>query len=165
MTAVVEACISLGANLGDAQATVGQALACLAADPEISRLRASPLYRSAPWGRQDQPDFINACACFVTGLTPLALLEKLQALELAHGRQRLPGGHWGPRTLDLDLLLYGQQVIDLPQLQVPHRWMHARAFVLVPLADIAADAVIAGHGRVADLLGGLDTSQVVPIGG
>ena len=62
MTAVVEACISLGANLGDAQATVGQALACLAADPEISRLRASPLYRSAPWGRQDQPDFINACA-------------------------------------------------------------------------------------------------------
>lgn len=165
MTAAVEVCISLGANLGDAQVTVGQALACLAADPEISRLRASPLYRTAPWGRQDQPDFVNACACFFTGLAPLALLAKLQALELAHGRQRLPGGHWGPRSLDLDLLLYGQQVIDLPQLQVPHRWMHARAFVLVPLADIAPQAEIAGHGTVAQLLAGMDTSQVVPIGG
>lgn len=158
-------CIGLGANLGDAAATLRAALAALGADPSMRALVASRLYRSPAWGRQDQPDFINACACLETTLPALALLQRLQALEAAHGRVRLPAGHWGPRTLDLDLLLYGQQVIELPQLQVPHPWMDQRAFVLRPLAEIAADRLVPGRGSVADLLAALDASQVVPIGG
>lgn len=165
MSPRVPVCIGLGANLGDAAATLRAVLGELAVDPDISGLQASSLYRTAAWGRVDQPDFINACACFSTGLSATALLQKLQGLELAHGRQRLPGGHWGPRTLDLDLLLYAEQVIDLPQLQVPHPWMHQRAFVLVPLAQVAAQWLIPGHGRVEQLLVGMDTSQVLPIGG
>lgn len=162
---MTQVCIGLGANLGDAQATLRQALATLAADPDIHNLQASALYRSRAWGREDQPDFINACACFDTALAPLVLLDRLQALELAHGRQRLPGGHWGPRTLDLDILLYGQQVIDHARLQVPHPWMTQRAFVLVPLAALGAQRQIPGHTTVADALAALDTSEVQPIGG
>lgn len=158
-------CIGLGANLGDAAGTLGKALDALSSDPAMRRLRASALYRTPAWGRLDQPDFINACACLETTLAPLALLDRLQALESAHGRIRLPGGHWGPRTLDLDLLLYAGQVIDLPRLQVPHPWMAERAFVLRPLAEIAAAWEVPGKGRVAELLAGVDASQVVPIGG
>lgn len=158
-------CIGLGANLGDAVSTLQQALACLAADPAISGLQASRLYRSKAWGRVDQPDFINACACFSTTLAPLALLDRLQAIEQAHGRQRLPGGHWGPRTLDLDILLYGEQVIDQPRLQVPHPWMHQRAFVLQPLAELGTQRLIPGQGVVAAALARLDASEVWPIGG
>lgn len=159
------ACIGLGANLGDAAGTLRQALQALASDPAMRGLQASALYRTPAWGREDQPDFINACARFDTVLAPLPLLQRLQALEAAHGRERLPGGHWGPRTLDLDLLLYGGQVIDLPQLQVPHPWMTQRAFVLRPLLDVAADWVVPGHRPVRDLLQQVDASQVVPIGG
>ena len=165
MSQVAPVCIGLGANLGDAVTTLRQALASLAADPAVSGLQASRLYRSKAWGREDQPDFINACACFSTPLAPLALLDRLQAIELAHGRRRLPGGHWGPRTLDLDILLYGDQVIDLPRLQVPHPWMHQRAFVLLPLAELGGQRLIPGQGAVAARLAQLDTSEVSPIGG
>jgi 2-amino-4-hydroxy-6-hydroxymethyldihydropteridine diphosphokinase len=165
MSAVVQVCIGLGANLGDAQATLRQALAALSADPAIHDLQASALYRSRAWGREDQPDFINACACFSTALPPLALLDRLQALEHAHGRQRLPGGHWGPRTLDLDILLYGDRVIDQERLQVPHPWMLQRAFVLLPLAELAPARCIPGFGTVAQGLAALDASEVQPIGG
>lgn len=165
MSAGLVACIGLGANLGDAQATVATAMRALSTVPGITQVQGSRLYRSAAWGRTDQPDFINACARLRTTLPATVLLERLQVLELAHGRQRLPGSHWGPRTLDLDLLLYGDQVINLPQLQVPHRWMHLRAFVMLPLAEVAAELLVPGHGCVADVAASLDPSEVQPIGG
>lgn len=165
MSAEQVACIGLGANLGDAQATVLAAIAALSAVPGISQVQASRLYRSAAWGRTDQPDFINACARLRTTLPATVLLQRLQALELAHGRQRLPGEHWGPRTLDLDLLLYAGQVIKLPQLQVPHPWMHLRAFVMLPLAEIAAELLVPGHGTVGAIAASFDPSEVLPIRG
>lgn len=165
MSAEQVACIGLGANLGDAQATVLAAIAALSVVPGISQVQASRLYRSAAWGRTDQPDFINACARLRTTLPATVLLQRLQALELAHGRQRLPGEHWGPRTLDLDLLLYAGQVIELPQLQVPHPWMHLRAFVMLPLAEIAAELLVPGHGTVGAIAASLDPSEVLPIRG
>jgi 2-amino-4-hydroxy-6-hydroxymethyldihydropteridine diphosphokinase len=145
--------VGLGANLGDARATLTRALAELAALPGVEALQASPLYRTQPVDAQG-PDFINAVAQLRTTLSPLALLAGLQAIEAAHGRER-PYRN-APRTLDLDLLLYGEQVIDLPTLAVPHPRMHLRAFVLAPLADLAPDLFIPGRGRVAALLAGLD---------
>lgn len=161
----VRACIGLGANLGDAQGNVLQAIEALRSVPGVLSVQPSRLYRTPAWGRVDQPDFINACACFQTTLSPLALLDALQAIENAHGRVRLPGQHWGPRTLDLDLLLYGDAVIDDPRLTVPHPWMHQRAFVLVPLSEIAPEAVIAGIGTVTEALARIETGEVRPIGG
>ena len=126
--------IALGGNLGDAAATVRRAFAALAALPQTRLLAASSLYRSAPVDASG-PDFINAAASVATGLTPLQLLDALQAIETAEGRQR----PWrnAPRTLDLDLLLYGQQRLDTPRLTLPHPRMLQRAFVLWPLAEIA----------------------------
>ncbi|HVR48594.1 MAG TPA: 2-amino-4-hydroxy-6-hydroxymethyldihydropteridine diphosphokinase [Pseudorhodoferax sp.] len=141
--AAVRAFIGLGANLGDAQAALRSALAALDRLPDTRLLRQSSLYRSAPVQAQG-PDFINAVAELATGLAPLALLAQLQALELQAGRER-PYRN-APRTLDLDLLLYGDACIDLPELTVPHPRLSERAFVLAPLAEIAP-------GRVpADLL-------------
>ncbi|MCW0456261.1 2-amino-4-hydroxy-6-hydroxymethyldihydropteridine diphosphokinase [Xanthomonas sacchari] len=162
--APVQACIGLGGNLGDAAATLRAALAALDTLPQTRLLRASQLYRSPAWGREDQPDFINAAALVSTTLPAPELLQALLDLEQRHGRQRLPGERWGPRTLDLDLLLYAQAVIDLPGLQVPHPYLHQRAFVLLPLAEIAADAVIPGHGTVRDARDRIETGGIVPIG-
>ncbi|KAA8918931.1 2-amino-4-hydroxy-6-hydroxymethyldihydropteridine diphosphokinase [Xanthomonas sontii] len=162
--APVQACIGLGGNLGDAAATLRAALTALDTLPQTRLLRASQLYRSPAWGREDQPDFINAAALVSTTLPALDLLQALLDLEHRHGRQRLPGERWGPRTLDLDLLLYAEAVIDLPGLQVPHPFLHQRAFVLLPLAEIAADAVIPGHGTVRDVRGRIETGGIVPIG-
>ncbi|UYK75221.1 2-amino-4-hydroxy-6-hydroxymethyldihydropteridine diphosphokinase [Xanthomonas sacchari] len=162
--APVQACIGLGGNLGDAAATLRAALAALDTLPQIRLLRASQLYRSPAWGREDQPDFINAAALVSTTLPAPELLQALLDLEHRHGRQRLPGERWGPRTLDLDLLLYAEAVIDLPGLQVPHPFLHQRAFVLLPLAEIAADAVIPGHGTVRDVRDRIETGGIVPIG-
>ncbi|MCW0375498.1 2-amino-4-hydroxy-6-hydroxymethyldihydropteridine pyrophosphokinase [Xanthomonas sacchari] len=162
--APVQACIGLGGNLGDAAATLRAALAALDTLPQTRLLRASQLYRSPAWGREDQPDFINAAALVTTTLSAPDLLQALLDLEHRHGRQRLPGERWGPRTLDLDLLLYAEAVIDLPGLQVPHPFLHQRAFVLLPLAEIAADAVIPGHGTVRDVRDRIETGGIVPIG-
>ncbi|WP_279361005.1 2-amino-4-hydroxy-6-hydroxymethyldihydropteridine diphosphokinase [Xanthomonas sacchari] len=162
--ASVQACIGLGGNLGDAAATLRAALAALDTLPQTRLLRASQLYRSPAWGREDQPDFINAAALVTTTLSAPDLLQALLDLEHRHGRQRLPGERWGPRTLDLDLLLYAEAVIDLPGLQVPHPYLHQRAFVLLPLAEIAADAVIPGHGTVRDARDRIETGGIVPIG-
>ncbi|WP_343160750.1 2-amino-4-hydroxy-6-hydroxymethyldihydropteridine diphosphokinase [Xanthomonas sp. LMG 8989] len=160
----VQACIGLGGNLGDAAATLRAALAALDTLPQTRLLRASQLYRSPAWGREDQPDFINAAALLTTTLPAPDLLQALLDLEARHGRQRLPGERWGPRTLDLDLLLYAQAVIDLPGLQVPHPFLHERAFVLLPLAEIAAEAVIPGHGTVRDARDRIETGGIAPIG-
>ncbi|XQA74445.1 2-amino-4-hydroxy-6-hydroxymethyldihydropteridine diphosphokinase [Xanthomonas sacchari] len=162
--APVRACIGLGGNLGDAAATLRAALAALDTLPQTRLLRASQLYRSPAWGREDQPDFINAAALVSTTLPAPELLQALLDLEQRHGRQRLPGERWGPRTLDLDLLLYAEAVIDLPGLQVPHPFLHQRAFVLLPLAEIAAEAAIPGHGTVRDARDRIETGGIVPIG-
>lgn len=130
----VTAHVALGANLGDARATVSDAIAALDQLPQTRLLRASALYRSAPW-EASGPDFINAVAAIETGLGAHELLHALQALESQAGRER-PYRN-APRTLDLDLLLYGDAVIDTPDLSVPHPRLRERAFVLLPLAEIA----------------------------
>ncbi|GGC94381.1 2-amino-4-hydroxy-6-hydroxymethyldihydropteridine diphosphokinase [Vreelandella lutescens] len=138
MNSATRTYIGLGSNLEHPEAQVRQALSELAALPLCQLVACSSLYATPPVGPQDQPDFINAVACLDTRLSPLALLDQLQALEQHHRRRRLR--HWGPRTLDLDLLLYGERVIQQPRLTVPHPHMHARAFVIVPLAEVARTA-------------------------
>lgn len=128
--------IGLGSNLEAPIEQVRAALKELATLPLSGVVAASSLYASRPVGPQDQPDFINAVAALETRLSPLALLDQLQALEQQHRRRRRQR-HWGPRTLDLDLLLYANDAIDTPRLRVPHPQMTARAFVLLPLAEIA----------------------------
>lgn len=135
------AAVGLGANLGDAAATLYDAVAALARLPGSTLLRASHLYRTPAWGRTDQPDFINAVALVETGLAARDLLDALLAIERSFGRVRLDGERWGPRTLDLDLLLYGRASIESHELTVPHPRMRERAFVLVPLAEIAPGLV------------------------
>jgi 2-amino-4-hydroxy-6-hydroxymethyldihydropteridine diphosphokinase len=118
-------------------------------------LRASRLYRTPAWGRTEQPDFINAVALVETGLPARELLDGLLAIERAFGRVRLDGERWGPRTLDLDLLLFGDAVIDEPGLRVPHPHLHERAFALLPLAEIAPQLAIPGIGNVAAVAAGM----------
>ncbi|MEY5101053.1 MAG: hypothetical protein RJA36_3772 [Pseudomonadota bacterium] len=147
MRPAVRAYIALGANLGDARAAVRDALAALGQLPQTRLLRASALYRTAPW-EASGPDFINAVAEVETTLSAPGLLRALQALELEAGRQR-PYRN-APRTLDLDLLLYGDARIESAELTVPHPRMRERAFVLVPLAEIAPQRVTAEElGAVA----------------
>ncbi|SBV35908.1 2-amino-4-hydroxy-6-hydroxymethyldihyropteridine pyrophosphokinase [uncultured Stenotrophomonas sp.] len=165
MNRMVVACIGLGANLGDAPATVRAAMQALARLPDCRLLAGSRLYRTPAWGKEDQPDFINAAVALETGLPAPTLLEYLLQTEQDFGRVRLPDERWGPRMLDLDLLLYGEQVIDLPQLKVPHPWLHERAFALLPLAEVAADALIPGHGTVRGALAAMKTCGIEPIGG
>ncbi|MES2758275.1 MAG: 2-amino-4-hydroxy-6-hydroxymethyldihydropteridine diphosphokinase [Pseudomonadota bacterium] len=141
--------VGVGANLGDARANVEDALVRLGALPATVLLRRSSAWRSAPIDSSGD-DYVNAVACIDTTLPPLDLLGALQEIELAHGRER-PYRN-APRTLDLDLLLYGDDVIDLPALQVPHERMHQRAFVLAPLLEIAPAIEIPGHGPAAPLL-------------
>jgi 2-amino-4-hydroxy-6-hydroxymethyldihydropteridine diphosphokinase len=143
--------VGLGANLGDAAATVRDALRELDGIAQTRLLRASGLYRSRAWGMQAQPDFINAVAMLESRLPARALLDELLAIERAHGRERAAEVRWGPRTLDLDLLLHGEAVIDEPGLRVPHPHLHERAFALLPLVAIAPDAVIPGLGLARDI--------------
>lgn len=141
--------IGLGANLGDARGTLQAAFEALAALPDTDLLRRSAIYRSAPI-ESSGPDYLNAVAELRTTLEPLALLHRLQAIELTHGRER-PYRN-APRTLDLDLLLHDQTLIDSPDLTLPHPRAHERAFVLQPLAELAPDLIIPGHGRTSELL-------------
>lgn len=131
------------------------ALTALTAIPVSSLVAASSLYRSEPMGPQDQADYINAVACLRTGLEPLHLLDQLQAIEQTHGRQRT-GERWGPRTLDLDLLMYGFETIDEPRLKVPHYGMAERPFVLLPLREVVDDDFeVPGMGMLDDLIDAL----------
>jgi len=134
------ACVALGANLGDAVATVRQALRDVSALPDTQLFKASSLYRSAPYEAQG-PDFINAVALVHTQLSPLLLLHALQALEQQGGRER-PFKN-APRTLDLDLIFYGDVVLATPELTLPHPRWHERAFVLQPLAEVWPERVSA----------------------
>lgn len=143
--------VGLGSNLGDPVRQVRAALEALAALEGTERAGHSHLYRSAPLGPPGQPDYINAVARLRTRLAPEALLDALQTIEARAGRDR-SGERWGPRTLDLDILLYGDRRIDGPRLQVPHPGMAARSFVLYPLAELAPDLDIPGLGLLPALL-------------
>lgn len=142
--------IGLGSNLEDPVSQVKQALQELAELPDSRFIKASSLYSSAPVGPQDQPDFVNAVAELETTLEAHALLDQLQSLEQKH--QRVRERHWGPRTLDLDLLLYGTEQINSERLTVPHAFMQERSFVLYPLAEIAPDTEIPNIGSLSQLL-------------
>ena len=146
--------IGIGSNLDGPEARVRQAFAQLAGLPETRLVAVSALWRTPPVGPIDQPPFVNAVAGVLTQLAPRALLEALLAAERIQGRRREV--RWGPRTLDLDLLLHGHAVIDEPGLVLPHPEMTSRAFVLYPLAEIAPELRMPGGERVADLLARLD---------
>ena len=150
--------IALGANLEDPAAQVRAGFAALAALPQTRLIARSSLYRSAPVGYADQPDFVNAVAAVQTALAPRALLDALLAIERAHGRVRSFAN--APRQLDLDVLLYDDLQLHEPGLTVPHPRMHERAFVLLPLAEIAPRCVVPGRGAVADLLRAVDSAGV-----
>ncbi|EWH02127.1 2-amino-4-hydroxy-6-hydroxymethyldihydropteridine diphosphokinase [Halomonas sp. BC04] len=159
----VDVYVGLGSNLDDPASQVNRALETLGALPLTQRVGVSSLYASRPVGPQDQPDYINAVAHLATRLSPLALLDQLQALEQRHRRVRRR--HWGPRTLDLDLLLFGKRVIETPRLRVPHPEMSARPFVMVPLAELAP-ALTLPDGRsittLAEPLRSPDLIRVLP---
>lgn len=163
--APVLAYVGLGGNLGTAEDTLRAAIDALGALPSTRLLRASRLYRTPAWGREDQPDFVNAAVAVETTLAPRALLDALLGIERAHGRERSAGdARWGPRTLDLDLLLYGDDEIDEPGLRIPHPHLHERAFVLVPLCEIAPDAMIPGQGTVSAVRGRVGDGNIRAIG-
>ena len=156
--AAAEAFVGLGANLENPLQQVRQAISELDAIGHTRVLAHSSLYRSAPVGYADQPDFVNAVAKLQTRLSPHELLEALHVIENRHGRRRSVRN--APRTLDLDLLLYGTLVVHEEGLTLPHPRMHERAFVLLPLAEIAPDAPLPGHAPVSQLLAQVDRSGV-----
>lgn len=150
--------VGIGSNLGDPLRQVTEAFAALDRLPESGCLVRSGLWRSAPMGPADQPDFVNAVAAFLTRLAPDDLLRRLQAIEQAAGRQRHVE-HWGPRSLDLDLLVQGRLVVDEPQLQLPHPRIAERNFVLLPLAEVAPHLQVPRRGSVARLLAGISCTN------
>ncbi|MEX2496588.1 MAG: 2-amino-4-hydroxy-6-hydroxymethyldihydropteridine diphosphokinase [Woeseia sp.] len=149
--------IGLGSNLDEPVAQIRRAFEALTTMQDCRFAICSSLYRSAPMGPSDQPDFINAAAAFLTRRGPQDLLRELKAIEDAHGRER-DTRHWGPRTLDLDLLVLGSLVVDEPGIRIPHPGVAERNFVLLPFAEIAPQAVVPGHGSVLKLLAGLGNS-------
>lgn len=156
---MVRAFIGIGSNLDAPEHRVLDAVDALARLPDTEAGRRSALYRTAPWGETDQPDFVNAVVELRTMLDPETLLDELQRLENEAGRLRDPERRWGPRVLDLDLLWYGGQTIDHPRLTVPHPRMHERAFVLQPLSDLEPRLELP-RGRVDTLLAGLEPAGI-----
>jgi 2-amino-4-hydroxy-6-hydroxymethyldihydropteridine diphosphokinase len=151
---VSRAYVGLGANLGDRERTLRAAVDALAAEDGIEVVAVSTLRATDPVGVGDQPRFLNGAAELETTLTARELLDRLLAVEQRFGRVRVPGEH-GPRTLDLDLLLYGDEELDEPGLTVPHPRLHERMFVLEPLAELAPGLVVPGRGEVESLLSGV----------
>jgi 2-amino-4-hydroxy-6-hydroxymethyldihydropteridine diphosphokinase len=158
---VVEVLLGLGGNLGDPVAAIDAALARLDAGG-VRILRRSGLYRTAPWGVTDQPDFVNLCVAAETSLSPQELLSLIHAIEADLGRERRE--RWGPRPIDIDILTYGDATLDEPGLTIPHPRLTERAFVLVPLAEIAPGVVIAGK-TVREWAEAVDRSGVSPLSG
>jgi 2-amino-4-hydroxy-6-hydroxymethyldihydropteridine diphosphokinase len=157
--ALAEAFIALGGNIGDVRATFDSAVAILCDGPEVRLAARSSDYRTPPWGVTDQPSFVNAVIAISTTLAPHALLTRAQACERALGRDRAKEQHWGPRTIDLDILAYDNVVLNDASLTLPHPHLFERAFVLVPLAEIAPDRVIAGI-RVGDAVKRVDAAGI-----
>lgn len=143
--------VGLGSNLAEPRAQLRDALAALERLPQTQLVQVSSLYASDPLGPADQPRYVNAVAALDTELQPWALLDQLQRIELEQGRQR-KAERWGPRTLDLDILLFGQRLLHDERLTVPHYHMHARAFVLYPLAEIAPELRLPDGRTLAELL-------------
>jgi 2-amino-4-hydroxy-6-hydroxymethyldihydropteridine diphosphokinase len=152
----MRAYVALGSNLGDSRQQLLDAIEALAALPHTQVIARSNIYRTPPWGMADQPDFLNAVVTLETALEPHALLEALLRIERAAGRQR-NGERWGPRTLDLDLLHVVGKTVNDERLTLPHPHIADRAFVLLPLRDVASELEIPGQGKVVDLLRAVDT--------
>ena len=154
---MTRAYLGLGANLGDREATLRSALEQLRAEPDVRVTAVSTFLDTAPVGIVDQPRFLNAAAAIETDLGARGLLDRLLGIERRLGRTR-EGPRFGPRTIDLDLLLYGDEQIDEPGLQVPHPRLHERLFALEPLTDLAPNLVVPGRGPLADLVAGLQSA-------
>jgi 2-amino-4-hydroxy-6-hydroxymethyldihydropteridine diphosphokinase len=150
--------LALGSNLGDRLANLQRGVDLLSAGPGLEDVAVSPVYETAPVGGPDQPDYLNAVLVAVTSLTARAVLYRAQAAEQA--LQRVRGARWGPRTLDVDVIVYDDVVSADPELTLPHPRAYQRAFVLAPWHDVDPGAVIPGKGRVADLLAAADTAGV-----
>lgn len=159
MVADTRAFVAFGANLGDAMQAHADAVSAVDALPRTRVHARSSLYRSAPIGVHDHPDYINAVLELRTALAPVDLLDALLAIEQSHGRTR--GREVSPRTMDLDLLLFGDARIDSDRLKIPHPRMHERAFVLLPLAEIDPELEIPGQGRLAQLLDDVSNQVIV----
>ena len=155
MTAVV---LALGSNLGDRLANLQGGVDALSAQPGLQDVVVSPVYETVPVGGADQPDYLNAVLVAETSLPARVILDRGQAAEAALGRVR--GERWGPRTLDVDVIIYGNQVSADPGLTLPHPRAHERAFVLAPWHDVEPSAMIPGRGPVADLLAAAGTAGV-----
>lgn len=151
--------LALGSNLADPLHQVQSALNALAAMPDSSLVATSALYRTPPYGPPDQPDFLNAAVALDTRLDAESLLNYTQRIELEQGRVR-KAHRWGPRTLDLDIMLFGEQTLNTPRLTVPHYDMHNRDFMLLPLLEIAPDLCLPDGTRLADILTTLDSSAI-----
>ncbi len=153
--------IAVGSNLVDPVAKAQRGIKAVSDIADILLVNSSSLYRSTPMGPQDQPDYINAVIQICTDLSPMALLDTLQQIELQHGRVR-KDNRWGPRTLDLDILLYGNQVIDTPRLVIPHYGMKTREFVLYPLQEIAPELILPGGDSINSLIQTCPLNGLIP---
>jgi len=147
---MIRSYIALGSNLNTPVAQLNAALTALDSLPQSQLIAVSPFYQSKPLGPQDQPDYVNAVACLDTALSPLALLDELQRIEHEQGRVRLR--RWGERTLDLDILLYGNELLQTERLTIPHYDMQHREFVIVPLYDIAPNLILPDGKPLATLM-------------
>jgi len=160
----VRAYVGVGANLGDREETILAAIDLLAVQPGVDVVGVSALRETEPWGPVEQPPYLNGAVALETDLDPRDLLDVLLDVERRFGRDRAMEVRWGPRTLDLDLLLHGDLVRDEPGLTLPHPRLHERRFVLEPLADLDPALVVPGRGTVAELLASLDARPAPPDG-
>jgi 2-amino-4-hydroxy-6-hydroxymethyldihydropteridine diphosphokinase len=156
---LAQALLALGGNLGEVRDTLERAIALLCEDAQVRLAARSSDYATPPWGIEDQPAFVNLCIAVATDLTPPALLTRVQAVEQALGRRRTQERRWGPRPIDIDILAYDDVTLTGPELTLPHPRLFERAFVLVPLAEIVPERVIAGR-RVRDALAAVDTTGI-----
>ncbi|MDP0562650.1 MAG: 2-amino-4-hydroxy-6-hydroxymethyldihydropteridine diphosphokinase [Candidatus Endonucleobacter sp. (ex Gigantidas childressi)] len=150
--------IALGSNLGNSRHQLQCAVYDMDSEKSINLLRCSKLYRSSPIGPPGQPDYYNAVIAVTTDLPPESLLDTLQSIEHEYGRIKTV--RWGPRTLDLDILLYGDQTINTPRLTIPHDQLHLRSFTLYPLNDISPNLIVPGHGVLSTLLNNIDSADL-----
>jgi 2-amino-4-hydroxy-6-hydroxymethyldihydropteridine diphosphokinase len=159
--------VAMGSNLGDRAAVFAAVLRDIQADSDLELLASSPVFETDPVGPGEQGAYLNAAISLQTALTPLELLERLQRIELAHGRDRSDAAErWGPRVIDLDILFYGDRCIETPRLVVPHPRAHERSFVLAPMAALAPDLTHPGLGRsmraLLDSLPDLESARLAP---
>jgi 2-amino-4-hydroxy-6-hydroxymethyldihydropteridine diphosphokinase len=156
---MAEALIALGGNVGDVRTTFDRALATFCDGDAVRLVARSSDYATPPWGVTDQPPFINCCVAIETRLTPQVLLARAKATERAFGRDRANERRWGPRALDIDLIAYDDVTMDEPDLTLPHPRLFERAFVLIPLIEIAPDLVVGGI-RLKDALAKVDAAGI-----